>query len=176
MEAIDGKSPFTMIADGKSSLFVPSGLKDGPLPTHYEPIESPVMNPVYSQQISPVAKQWRRLDNPYHPAGDPRFPYVLTTYRLTEHHAGGTPTRSVAVTAELQPEGFVEITPELADGLGIKQLDWVVLSTLRGEIEAKAMVTERLRPFEIAGHRVHQIGMPGILAGRVMLPATLPMY
>ena len=160
MEAIDGRSPFTMIADGKSSLFVPSGLKDGPLPTHYEPIELPVHNPLYGQQISPVAKQWRRPDNHYHPVGDPRFPYVLTTYRLTEHHAGGTPTRSVAVTAELQPEGFVEIAPELADSLSIEQLDWVVLSTLRGEIEAKAMITERLRPFEIAGRRIYQIGMP----------------
>ena len=89
MEAIDGRSPFTMIADGKSSLFVPSGLKDGPLPTHYEPVESPVHNPFYGQQISPVAKQWRRPDNQYQPVGDPRFPYVLTTYRLTEHHSGG---------------------------------------------------------------------------------------
>ena len=160
MAAIDGRSPFTMIADGKSSLFVPSGLKDGPLPTHYEPIESPVPNPVYHQQASPVAKQWRRSDNVYHPVGDPRFPHVLTTYRLTEHHAGGTPTRSVAVTAELQPEGFVEITPELAEGLGIEQLDWVVLSTLRGEIEAKALVTQRLHPLEIAGRLIHQIGMP----------------
>ena len=66
----------------------------------------------------------------------------------------------MAVTAELQPEGFVEIAPELADDLGIKQLDWVVLSTLRGDIEAKAMITERLRPFEIAGRRIYQIGMP----------------
>ena len=160
MEAIDGRSPFTMIADGKSSLFVPSGLKDGPLPTHYEPVELPVHNPFYGQQISPVAKQWRRPDNQYQPVGDPRFPYVLTTYRLTEHHSGGSPTRSVAVTAELQPEGFVEIAPELATALGIEQLDWVVLSTLRGEIEAKAMITERLRPFEIAGRRIYQIGMP----------------
>ncbi len=160
MAAIDGRSPFTMIADGKSSLFVPSGLKDGPLPTHYEPIESPIHNPFYAQQSSPVTKQWRRPDNQYHPAGDPRFPYVLTTYRLTEHHAGGTPTRSVAVTAELQPEGFIEIAPELADGLGIKHLDWAVLSTLRGDIEAKVLITERLRPLEIAGHHIHQIGMP----------------
>jgi formate dehydrogenase major subunit len=130
------------------------------LPTHYEPVESPVHNPFYGQQISPVAKQWRRPDNQYQPVGDPRFPYVLTTYRLTEHHSGGAPTRSVAVTAELQPEGFVEIAPELADDLGIRQLDWVVLSTLRGDIEAKAMITERLRPFEIAGRRIYQIGMP----------------
>jgi formate dehydrogenase major subunit len=149
-----------MIADGKSSLFVPSGLKDGPLPTHYEPIESPVPNPLYRQQTSPVAKHWKRPDNRYHAVGDPKFPYVLTTYRLTEHHAGGTPTRSVPVIAELQPEGFVEMTPELASDFGIINLDWVVLSTSRGEIEAKALVTDRLRPFEIGGRIIHQIGMP----------------
>jgi formate dehydrogenase major subunit len=160
MAAIDGSSPFTMIADGKSSLFVPSGIKDGPLPTHYEPVESPVHNPFYRQQANPVAKLWQRPGNLYQAVGDPRFPYVLTTYRLTEHHAGGAPTRSVAVTAELQPEGFVEIAPELAIGLGIGQLDWVVLTTRRGEVEAKALVTERLRPFEIAGRHIHQIGMP----------------
>jgi formate dehydrogenase major subunit len=130
------------------------------LPTHYEPVESPVHNALYRQQTSPVAKHWRRPDNLYHAVGDPRFPHVLTTYRLTEHHAGGAPTRSVAVTAELQPEAFVELAPELAASIGVENLDWVVLSTSRGEIEAKALVTERLRPFEIAGRVVHQIGMP----------------
>ena len=74
MEALDGCSPFTMIADGKSSLFVPSGLKDGPLPTHYEPVESPVRNALYQQQSSPAAKHWERPDNLYHKIGDPRFP------------------------------------------------------------------------------------------------------
>jgi formate dehydrogenase major subunit len=85
---------------------------------------------------------------------------VLTTYRLTEHHSGGTPTRSVPVTAELQPEGFAEIPPELADELGIANLDWVVLSTARGEVETRALVTRRLRPFRADGRVVHQIGMP----------------
>jgi formate dehydrogenase major subunit len=160
MDALSGADPFIMIADGKCHLFVPSGLKDGPLPTHYEPMESPVRNPLHAEQRNPVAKKWDREDNPFHEVEDPRFPHVLTTYRLTEHHAGGTPTRSVPTTAELQPEGFVEIPPELASEHGIRQLDWVVLSTLRGEVEAKALVTERLRPFEIAGRRVYQIGMP----------------
>ena len=160
MEAIDGRAPFIMIADGRGSLFVPSGLKDAPLPTHYEPVESPVRNAFYAQQDNPVAKKWERDGNPYHTVGDPRFPHVLTTYRLTEHHAGGTPTRSVPHTAELQPEGFAEIPPELARELGIRTLDWVVLATARGAIETKAMVTERLRPFEIDGRRVYQIGMP----------------
>jgi formate dehydrogenase major subunit len=160
MAALSGHDPFIMIADGRASIFVPSGLKDGPLPTHYEPVESPVENPMYPQHDNPVVKKWERNDNPYHATGDPRFPYVLTTYRLTEHHAGGTPTRSVAHLAELQPEGFAEIPPELARQLGIANLDWVVIATARGEIETKALVTERLRPFEIDGRRVFQIGMP----------------
>lgn len=160
MDALDGQSPFIMIADGKGALFVPSGLRDGPLPTHYEPVETPTRNPMYKQQGNPAARRWERDDNLYHAIGDPQYPHVLTTYRLTEHHAGGIPTRRVPLTAELQPEAFVELPPELAAELGVKTLDWVVVSTARGEIEAKALVTERLRPFEIDGKRVYQIGMP----------------
>ena len=86
-----------MIADRKVSLFTPSGLKDAPVPVHYEPVE----NPLCRQQSSPVAKIWERPDNRLYAPADPRFPYALTTYRLTEHHACGIPTRSVPVTAEL---------------------------------------------------------------------------
>ena len=160
MDAIDGKSPFTMMSDGKSSLFIPAGLKDGPLPTHYEPVESPVRNPLYRQQDNPVAKKWHRADNPYHPPADPKYPYAITTYRLTEHHSGAIPTRMLPVLAELQPEGFAEIPPELAEEIGIRNLDWVVVSTARGAIETKALVTDRLRPFQINGSRVFQVGLP----------------
>jgi len=159
-DAHDGKSPFMMSADGKAWLFVPSGLKDAPLPTHYEPVESPIRNPMYSQQDNPPAKKWPRPDNIYHAIGDPSYPYIITTYRLTEHHSGAIPTRFVPSLAELQPEGFAEIPPELASEKGIKHLDWVVLSTARGEVETRALITERLRPFEIDGKRIYQIGMP----------------
>ncbi len=160
MEGLDGKSPFIMVGDGKAALFVPWGLKDGPLPTHYEPVESPVHNPLYERQDNPAAKKWPRSDNPYHEVGDPRYPYVITTYRLTEHHSGAIPTRMLPVLAELQPGGFVEIPPELAAEKDIHNLDWVVLSTARGAIETQALVTERLQPLEIAGRRIFQIGMP----------------
>ncbi|GAA0575850.1 formate dehydrogenase [Caenispirillum bisanense] len=160
MDAISGHDPFIMIADGRASLFVPSGLKDGPLPTHYEPVESPVDNPLYAVRGSPTAKRWEHWDNPLHDPGDPQHPHALTTYRLVEHHCGGTPTRSVPTTAELQPEGFCEVPTELAADLGIATMDWVVLSTARGEIETRAMVTDRLRPFRIDGRVVYQIGMP----------------
>jgi formate dehydrogenase major subunit len=141
---------------------VPTGLKDGPLPTHYEPVESPVANPLYRQQHNPTAKLWPRPGNILHAMGDPRFPYVFTTFRLTELHCGGIATRVMPHTAELQPAPFVEIPPELADELGIRHLDWTVLSTLRGEIEVRAMITERVRPFLINGRRVYQIGMPWV--------------
>ena len=159
-DALDGKSPFILFSDGKAAVFVTMGLKDGPLPTHYEPVESPVHNPMYKQQHNPPAKTWRRDDNPYHEVADPRYPYVLTTYRLTEHHSGGIPTRFVPSTAELQPEGFAEIPPELAEIHGIENLDWIVISTARGEVETRALISDRLRPFEIDGKRVFQIGMP----------------
>jgi formate dehydrogenase major subunit len=160
MKAIDGQSPFIMQADGKAHLFEPSALKDGPLPTHYEPVESPVSNPLYPQQDNPAAKKWPRTDNPYHTPGDPAYPYVITTYRLTEHHSGGIPTRFVPSTAELQPEGFIEISVELASELGIGNRDWAVVSTARGQIEARALVTQRLRPLKLDDRWVHQVGMP----------------
>ncbi len=160
MDAHDGKAPFILLSTGKAQLFVPAGLRDGPMPTHYEPVESPTQNPLYKQQDNPAAKKWPSADNPYHAVADPHYPYVITTYRLTEHHSGAIPTRMVPSTAELQPEGFAEIPTELAQEKGIENLDWVVISTARGEVETRALVTDRLRPFEIDGRRVYQIGMP----------------
>jgi formate dehydrogenase major subunit len=163
MDALGGADPFIMEADGRCHLFEPSGLKDGPLPAHYEPVESPVYNAVYpARQMNPAAKLWPRPGNEYHDPADPRFPYVFTTFRLTELHCGGIATRVMPHTAELQPEAFVEISPELAKELGIRNLDWTVLSTARGEIEVKALVTERVRPFVIGGRQVHQVGMPWV--------------
>ncbi len=160
MDALGGADPFIMQADGRSMLYAPSGLKDGPLPTHYEPLESPVHNLLYSQDRNPTAKIWPEPGNELHEEADPRFPYVLTTFRLTELHCGGIMSRVAPHTAELQPEAFVEIPPELATELGIKHLGWATLSTLRGEVEMRAMVTERLIPFQIGGKRVYQIGVP----------------
>lgn len=162
MDALGGNDAFIMEPDGRLLLFVPSGLKDGPLPTYYEPVESPVHNAFYKQQINPATKLWPRPGNEFHAPEDPRYPYVFTTYRLTELHCGGIPTRVMPHTAELQPEAFVEISPELARDLGIANLDWVVLSTARGEIEAKSLVTERVRPFIVDGKVIHQVGMPWV--------------
>ncbi|HKS90141.1 MAG TPA: molybdopterin dinucleotide binding domain-containing protein, partial [Stellaceae bacterium] len=113
----------------------------------------------YRQERNPVAKIWARSDNRLHDIADPRFPYALTTYRVTEHHSGGLPTRTTPVLAELQPQNFAEIAPELAAELGIANLDWVTLATARGEVEVRAMVTERLRPLRLDGATVHQVGL-----------------
>jgi formate dehydrogenase major subunit len=161
IDAHAGDSPFIMMADGKGWLFAASGLRDGPLPTHYEPWESPVDNPLYPDHTrSPAAIYFDRPDNQYHEIGDPRFPYVITTYRLTEHLTAGGMSRFVPWLAELQPGGFIEISPELAAELGINNGDWVTLSTLRGEAETRALVTLRLQPLQLDGKTFHQIGMP----------------
>ncbi len=166
MDALAGDAPFIMEADGRCQLFVPSGLKDGPLPTHYEPLESPVRNEIHpGQQDNPTLKLWPRPGNETHGAEDTRFPYVFSTFRLTELHCGGIMSRVTPHTAELQPESFVEVPVELAEELGIAHLDWTVVSTLRGEIEVKAMVTRRLKPFSIGGRTVHQIAMPWVFGG-----------
>ncbi len=162
MEALGGDDPFIMEADGKCMLYVPSGLKDGPLPTHYEPLESPVANPMYKQQFNPAIKLWPRPGNEYHAEADPHYPYIFSTYRLTELHCGGISTRVAPHNAELQPEAFIEISPELGTELGIRNLDWAVLTTARGQIEAKTLVTPRIRPFTINGKTIHQVGMPWV--------------
>lgn len=160
-EAISGDDPFLLKPDGKGWLFAPTGLKDGPLPTHYEPMESIIPNPLYSQQANPKRLEWRRSDNPYHkPYGDPRFPYVVTTYRLTEHHTGGAMSRWLPWLSELQPEMFCEVSPELASERNLKNGGWATIRTLRAEIEARVLVTRRIPSLRIRGQIIHQIGLP----------------
>ncbi|MGE5263567.1 MAG: molybdopterin dinucleotide binding domain-containing protein, partial [Acidobacteriota bacterium] len=158
-----GKQPFLMQNDGRAWLFVPGALKDGPMPTHYEPAESPVQNPVYKQQANPAAKYWSDIPlqgNPLAQVADPNFPIVVSSYRLTEHHLSGSMSRWLPWLAELQPELFCEISPELAAEKGIKNADYVTVTTPRGEIQARALVTRRMRPFNINGKTVHEIGLP----------------
>jgi formate dehydrogenase major subunit len=162
------KSPaFLMLRDGVGALFVEHGLKDGPLPTHYEPRESVVRNPLYKQQTSPSHMEWRRADNPYHqPFDDPRFPYVITTYRLTEHHTAGGMSRTLPWLAELQPEMFCEVSPELARERGLKHGEWAAIRTARGAIEARVLITRRLKPLRVGGRIVHQIAVPFHWSGK----------
>jgi formate dehydrogenase major subunit len=161
MDAISGDDPFIMLADGVAWLYAPSGLLDGPLPTHYEPIESPVDNPLYPDiHENPARLRWTRADNPAAAPGDPRFPHVATTFRLTEHHTAGGMSRHLPWLDELQPEMFAEIDPILAAEEGIEDGGWMTISTPRAEIVARARVTHRMRPLKIDRATIHQIGLP----------------
>jgi formate dehydrogenase major subunit len=164
VDAISGIDPFIMQADGKAWLFAPAGLVDGPLPTHYEPQESPLPNLLYGQQHNPVREIIVHQDNRYEPSGtEPGsevFPYALTTYRLTEHHTAGGMSRFLPYLAELQPEFFCEVSPELAAERGLEHTGWATIISARNAIEARVMVTQRMIPLQAGGHRIHQIGLP----------------
>ncbi|TDV57635.1 formate dehydrogenase major subunit [Actinophytocola oryzae] len=177
-DALHGDDPFIMQADGKAWLFAPGGLSDGPLPTHYEPHESPVRNALYGQQSNPVRKVYGRPDNPANPsppaAHSEVFPFVFTAARLTEHHTAGGMSRQLPYLAELQPELFVEVSPALAAERGLTHLGWAHVVTTRAAVEARVFVTERLTPLRVGGRVVHQVWMPyhwgntGLVTGDVV--------
>jgi formate dehydrogenase major subunit len=141
-----------------------AGLVDGPLPTHYEPQETPFKNPLYAQQQNPTRQVFHRPENPYHPAdgeiGASVFPFVLTTYRLTEHHTAGGMSRTVPYLAELQPEFFCEISPQLAAERGLEHGGWATIVTARTAVEARVLVTSRIKPLVIQGRTMHVVGTP----------------
>src|SRR5262249_35361492 len=153
--AIAGDQPFIMQADGRGWLFVPAGIVDGPLPTHYEPHESVFANPLYGQQSNPARLRFPRRENPTNPSDGQRgadaFPYVLTSYRLTEHHTAGGMSRTVAYLAELQPQLFCEVSPALAAERGLEHGEWATIVTARTAIEARVMVTDRMQPLSVNG-------------------------
>ena len=163
-QALHGDDPFIMQADGKGWLYAPAGLADGPLPTHYEPHESPMRNLLYGQQASPVRRVYGRPDNPSNPAPPEAhfevFPFVFTAARLTEQHTAGGMSRTLPYLSELQPALFVEVSPELAAERGLHHLDWAHVITSRTAVEARVFVTDRMAPLRIDGRIVHQIWMP----------------
>jgi formate dehydrogenase major subunit len=186
MEAIAGDKPFILHPDGRGWLYAPTGLVDGPLPAHYEPQESPFRNLLYAQQQNPTRQVFPRPENPYHPAGgepgNDVFPFVLATYRLTEHHTAGGMSRTVPYLAELQPEFFVEVSPQLAAERGLTHGGWATVVTARSAVEARVMVTARIKPLEIQGQTMHLVGAPyhwggvGIVTGdsaNELLPLAL---
>src|SRR3984885_11676810 len=162
--ALAGDDPFIMQADGKGWLFAPKGMLDGPLPTHYEPQESPVANALYPQQQNPSRVIFPRKDNLFAPsageAGVDVYPYLFTTYRLTEHHTAGGMSRWLPYLSELQPEFFCEVSPELAAERGLDHLGWATIVTARNAVEARVLVTPRIAPLTVQGRTLHQVGLP----------------
>ena len=162
-----GRPPFIMKPDGVASIFGP-GLADGPFSEHYEPLECPIEKNLMSpQKNNPVIK---RFDKPgvgsdmdvYSNVNscDPRFPFVCSTYRVSEHWQTGVLTRWCPWLAEMQPGMFVEIGMELAKEKGIQNGDRCIVSSARGEVDCSAIVTPRFKPFNIDGNTIHQIGIP----------------
>jgi formate dehydrogenase major subunit len=163
-KGLAGDDAFIMQADGKAWLYAPAGLLDGPMPSHYEPQESPVSNPFYRQQANPTRQVYKREDNLQNPSGSEPgssvYPYVFTTYRLTEHHTAGGMSRWLPYLSELQPEFFCEVSPALARDRGLVNLGWATIISARTAIEARVLVTDRVVPLVVAGRTVHQIGLP----------------
>jgi formate dehydrogenase major subunit len=164
VDAVRGTAPFIAHPDGLGWLYASAGLVDGPLPTHYEPHESPVANPLYPVDANPTRQRLADPDNLYHPSngapGADVFPYAVTTYRLTEHHTAGGMSRTLPYLSELQPEMFVEVSPELAAERELVHADWATIVTARAAIEARVMVTDRIQPLTVNGKTVHQVGLP----------------
>ncbi len=155
-----GKYPFIMHVHGAGQIYGP-GRMDGPFPEHYEPVETPVDSNPFSKQLnSPVYKFTDSdMDKLAKPA-DPNYPIVLTTYSVTEHWCGGGETRNVPNLLEAEPQLYVEMSPELAKEKGIKNGDGIIVESIRGKVEAIAMVTVRMRPLQVHGRTIHEIGMP----------------
>jgi formate dehydrogenase major subunit len=151
--------PFIMTGEGTGRLFS-NGVADGPFPEHYEPIESPVQNPLHpAVSGTPVAFLYDKAagrDNRFGTVQE--FPYVATSYRLTEHEH--YVTQNVDHLVQLQPEAFVEVPAELAQEKGISNGDRVRVSSKRGKLEVRAVVTKRLGPLQIDGQKIYQIGIP----------------
>lgn len=153
-----GMNPFIMNEEGVGRLFCARKLVDGPFPEHYEPVESPIgTNPLHPDVVQTPAL--RLFDSVKDRIGTHEdYPYVGTTYRLVEHFQFWT--KAVKLLMIAQPEQFVEISEELAKEKRIKKGDWVKISTKRGYVKARAVVTKRIVPLQINGKTVHQVGLP----------------
>jgi formate dehydrogenase major subunit len=156
--------PFIMVPEGHARIFGP-GMADGPFPEHYEPLECPIeKNFLSPQRISPVVKLFGEEGTgssaDKYLSCDPRFPFVCTTYRVTEHWQTGLMTRWQPLLVELQPQMFVEISMELAKERGIASGEEVFVKSARGEIWAVAIVTSNFKPFKIGDQTIHQVGIP----------------
>ena len=157
----DAVRPFIMTAEGVARLFAPSGMVDGPLPEHYEPFETPLAaNPMHPNNAKAKSNPAARVfKGDLEAFGAPKdFPYVATSYRLTEHFHYWT--KNVRTSAIVQPQQFVEIGEELAKEKGVANGDWVKVSSNRGFIKAVAVVSKRIASLDVDGKRIHTVGLP----------------
>ena len=150
--------PFIMNPEGVARFFAIDKMAEGPFPEHYEPFETPIdTNPLHPKVVSnPAARVFKGDMEAFGKSKD--FPYVGTTYRLTEHFHYWT--KHAKLNAILQPEQFVEIGEELAKEKGIKAGDRIKVSSNRGHIKAVAVVTKRIKALDVDGKKIHTVGIP----------------
>ncbi len=158
------RKAFIMKPGGVAHIFGP-GRADGPFPEHYEPLESPLKeNPLSrSHRVNPASRLfYEEFHSPYdiYASADPNYPFIATTYRVSEHWQTGVMTRHTPWLMEMMPQIFVEMSRELADQKHIKNGTKVKISSARGSLWAIAVVTSRFKPFQIMGKKVHQVGLP----------------
>ncbi len=153
-------NPYIMQPEGKSRLFSPAGMADGPMAEHYEPYESPVKNLLSNTQNDPAVKVWNADLDKLAPVASTEYPIICSTYRVVEHYQTGTLTRNLPWLTELMPNLFVEMSVELAQAKGINNGDKVKITSIRGEVEAIACVTPRLKAYNINGKMIEMIGLP----------------
>ena len=156
--ALGGADPFTAHSDGKAWLFVPYGLKDGPMPVFYEPVESPCKNALFTCQYTPDVHIIHDPENPIAPPASPEYPTAMTTYHMVEHWLSGSMTRHIPWLCALQPESFLEISPEMAAACGIAPGSWVAVKSARTTHQMRALVTPRLRLGKVLGKDISVVG------------------
>jgi formate dehydrogenase major subunit len=157
----EGMNPFIMNPEGVARFFALDKMAEGPFPEHYEPMESPLANnPLHPDNPLATSNPAVRVfkDDQATFGSVEEFPYVCTSYRLTEHFHYWT--KHAKINAILQPEQFVEIGEELAKEKGIAHGDRVRVWSKRGEIRAVAVVTKRLKTIEVDGKKVYHVGIP----------------
>jgi formate dehydrogenase major subunit len=135
--------------------------KDGPLPEFYEPVESPTANAMHPAVATNPCLKYPRLKDGRHPIGTKeKFPYVLMTSSMAEHWCCGSVTRNSPWLNELVPEPVVEIPEKLALKLGLKHGEHARVSSARGEVTVKTVVTKRMQTLNINGEEVVSVWMP----------------
>lgn len=171
-----GQKPFRMVGEGVGRIFAASYKDvengqtrdssstpvDGPIPEFYEPVESPTSNALHmnpNAQFSPCVIYPRMPDLQKIGTKD-EFLYVLCSSSICEHWCSGTITRHITWLNELVKEPFIEMPKKLAEKLGIKSGDEVIVRSVRGQIKEKAMVTDRIKPLIIRGEEVFVTWQP----------------
>ena len=157
----NGMGPFIMLAEGVARFFARSAMNEGPFPEHYEPFENPLgYNPMHPKNplatSNPAARVFPGDRALFGSHVD--YPHVATSYRLTEHFHFWT--KHARLNSIVQPEQFVEIGEELAKEVGVVAGERVRVSSKRGHIIAKAVVTKRIKTLVIDGKRVQTVGLP----------------